>query len=118
LQRDVGVSDFGNELRFRDRKSDQLTGDYIPVDFVKHAESMGAHAIFAQTAKEVTAAVQKARETAGVTVIVVPVDPEKRMPGMGTWWDVPVAEVSADEKTQRTRERYEEATASQRPVFV
>jgi 3D-(3,5/4)-trihydroxycyclohexane-1,2-dione acylhydrolase (decyclizing) len=118
LQRAVGVSDFGNELRFRDRKSDQLTGDYIPVDFVKHAESMGAHAIFAQTAKEVTAAVQKARETAGVTVIVVPVDPEKRMPGMGTWWDVPVAEVSADEKTQRTRERYEEATASQRPVFV
>ena len=118
LQRAVGVSDFGNELRYRDRKSNQLTGDYIPVDLVKHAESMGAHAIFARTPNGVTEAVQKARETAGVTVIVIPVDPEKRMPGMGTWWDVPVAEVSAEEKTQKTREKYEQATAKQRPVFV
>ena len=118
LQRKVGVSDFGNELRYRDEKSGQLTGAYIPVDLVKHAESMGAHAVFAQTAKEVTAAVQKARETGGVTVVVVPVDPENRMPGLGTWWDVPVAEVSLEEKTRKTRERYEEETNSQRPVFA
>ncbi len=118
LQRACGVSDFGNELRYRDPKSNQLTGDYIPVDLVKHAESMGAHAVFAQTAKEVTVAVQKARETAGVTVVVIPVDPEKRLPGMGTWWDVPIAEVSAEEKTQKTRARYEEATVKQRLVFV
>jgi 3D-(3,5/4)-trihydroxycyclohexane-1,2-dione acylhydrolase (decyclizing) len=118
LQRACGVSDFGNELRYRDPKSNQLTGDYIPVDLVKHAESMGARAVFAQTAKEVTVAVQKARETAGVTVVVIPVDPEKRMPGMGTWWDVPIAEVSAEEKTQKTRARYEEATVKQRLVFV
>jgi 3D-(3,5/4)-trihydroxycyclohexane-1,2-dione acylhydrolase (decyclizing) len=118
LQRAVGVSDFGNELRYRDQKSNQLTGAYIPVDLVKHAESMGAHAVFAQTAKEVAGAVKEARETGGVTVVVVPVDPEKRMPGMGTWWDVPVAEVSAEERTRKTRERYEEATSSQRAVFV
>jgi TPP-dependent trihydroxycyclohexane-1,2-dione (THcHDO) dehydratase len=37
---------------------------------------------------------------------------------METWWDVPVAEVSAEEKTQKTREKYEQATAKQRPVFV
>src|SRR5690348_400341 len=61
------------EISHRDQKSNQLTGDYIPVDLVKHAESMGAHAVFAQTAKEVTVAVQKARETAGVTVVVIPV---------------------------------------------
>ena len=118
LQRAVGVADFGNELRYRDRKSDQLVGDYIPVDLVKHAESLGAQAILAKTPKEIAAALEKARATAGVTVVVVPVDPEKRMPGMGTWWDVPVAEVSAEEKTQKTREKYEEATVSQRPVFV
>jgi 3D-(3,5/4)-trihydroxycyclohexane-1,2-dione acylhydrolase (decyclizing) len=118
LQRACGVSGFGNELRYRDHKSGQLTGDYIPVDLVKHAESMGAHAIFAQTPKEITTAVLKARETAGVTVIVIPVDPEKRMPGMGTWWDVPIAEVSAEENTRQTREKYEKATALQRPVFA
>jgi TPP-dependent trihydroxycyclohexane-1,2-dione (THcHDO) dehydratase len=53
-----------------------------------------------------------------VTVIVVPVDPEKRMPGMGTWWDVPVADVSGEERTRQTRETYEKATENQRPVFA
>jgi TPP-dependent trihydroxycyclohexane-1,2-dione (THcHDO) dehydratase len=106
------------DAKVTDHKSGQLTGDYIPVDLVKHAESMGAHAIFAQTPKEITAAVLKARETAGVTVIVIPADPEKRMPGMGNWWDVPVAEVSAEEITRQTREKYEKATALQRPVFA
>ncbi|MBV9492199.1 MAG: 3D-(3,5/4)-trihydroxycyclohexane-1,2-dione acylhydrolase (decyclizing) [Verrucomicrobia bacterium] len=118
LQRICGVSDFGNELRFRDPKTGTLTGDYVPIDFVKHAEAMGAHAVLAQTAAEVTAAVQAAKQRPGVSVVVVPVDPEKRMPGLGTWWDVPVAEVSAVETTRQTREKYEEATQKQRPVFA
>jgi 3D-(3,5/4)-trihydroxycyclohexane-1,2-dione acylhydrolase (decyclizing) len=118
LQRAVGVSDFGNELRYRDSGTKQLTGGYIPVDFQKHAESMGAHAIVARTADEVRKAVHEAGKADRVTVIVVPVDPEKRMPGMGTWWDVPVAEVSGEEKTRKTRETYEKATENQRPVFA
>jgi 3D-(3,5/4)-trihydroxycyclohexane-1,2-dione acylhydrolase (decyclizing) len=118
LQRAVGVSDFGNELRYRDQTTKQLTGEYIPVDFVKHAESMGAHAIFARSAEELKKALIDARNDDRVTVIVVPVDPEKRMPGMGTWWDVPVAEVSTEEKTRKTREDYEKATENQRPVFA
>jgi 3D-(3,5/4)-trihydroxycyclohexane-1,2-dione acylhydrolase (decyclizing) len=118
LQRAVGVSDFGNELRYRDSGTKQLTGGYIPVDFQKHAESMGAHAIVARTADEVRKAVHEAGKADRVTVIVVPVDPEKRMPGMGTWWDVPVAEVSGEEKTRKTRETYEKATENQRAVFA
>jgi 3D-(3,5/4)-trihydroxycyclohexane-1,2-dione acylhydrolase (decyclizing) len=118
LQRAVGVSDFGNELRYRDQTTKQLTGEYIPVDFVKHAESMGAHAVFARSAEELKKALNDARNADRVTVIVVPVDPEKRMPGMGTWWDVPVAEVSTEEKTRKTREDYEKATENQRPVFA
>ncbi|HEX3444680.1 MAG TPA: 3D-(3,5/4)-trihydroxycyclohexane-1,2-dione acylhydrolase (decyclizing) [Chthoniobacterales bacterium] len=118
LQRAVGVSDFGNELRYRDQTTKQLTGEYIPVDFVKHAESMGAHAIFARSAEELKKALIDARNDDRVTVIVVPVDPEKRMPGMGTWWDVPVAEVSTEEKTRKMREDYEKATENQRPVFA
>jgi 3D-(3,5/4)-trihydroxycyclohexane-1,2-dione acylhydrolase (decyclizing) len=118
LQRAVGVSDFGNELRYRDHATKQLTGEYIQVDFLKHAESMGAHGIFARSAEELKKALKDARNADRVTVIVVPVDPEKRMPGMGTWWDVPVAEVSTEEKTRKTRENYEKATENQRPVFA
>jgi len=118
LQRICGVSDFGNELRFRDKKTGTLTGDYVPIDFKKHAEAMGAHAVFAPTVAEVTKAVQEAKQKDGVTVIVAPVDPEKRMPGLGTWWDVPVAEVSAADQTRKTRESYEKSTKKQRPIFA
>jgi len=118
LQRAVGVADFGNELRYRDHASKQLTGEYIQVDFLKHAESMGAYGVFARSAEDLKMALNDARNADRVTVIVVPVDPEKRMPGMGTWWDVPVAEVSMEEKTRKTRENYEKAAKNQRPVFA
>ena len=117
LQRMCGVADFGNELRFRDPKRGTLTGDYVPIDFVKHAEAMGAHAVLASTPEAVTAAVRAAQRRPGVSVVVVPLDPEKRMPGLGTWWDVPVAEVSATAHTRRTRVAYEEKTRTQRSVF-
>jgi 3D-(3,5/4)-trihydroxycyclohexane-1,2-dione acylhydrolase (decyclizing) len=109
LQRAVGVADFGNELRYRDRHTQLLTGDHIPVDFQKHAEAMGAKATLATNAKELRQALAAAREADRVSVIVVPVDPEKRMPAMGSWWDVPVAEVSQDEKTRQVRAAYEKA---------
>ena len=60
----------------------------------------------------------EARQRPGVSVVVIPLDPEKRMPGLGTWWDVPVAEVSATEHTRQTRENYVEKTRTQRSVFV
>ena len=56
LQRMVGVPDFGNELRFRDRSRNRLTGPYVPVDFRAHAEAMGALAIQANTPDELRAA--------------------------------------------------------------
>jgi 3D-(3,5/4)-trihydroxycyclohexane-1,2-dione acylhydrolase (decyclizing) len=118
LQRHVGVADFGNELRFRGNGKAAPTGSYVPVDFQKHAESMGARAFFAATAAEVKAALAQARQSDRIAVVVVPVDPESRMPGLGTWWDVPVAEVSAEEKTRKTRESYEAATRNQRPVIA
>ncbi|MBV8816382.1 MAG: 3D-(3,5/4)-trihydroxycyclohexane-1,2-dione acylhydrolase (decyclizing) [Verrucomicrobia bacterium] len=118
LQRAVGVSDFANELRFRSGKEGAPTGAYVPVDFQKHAEAMGARAIYADTSSKVKAALEEARKSDRITVVVIPVDPESRMPGFGTWWDVPVAEVSATEKTKNTRQQYEEAAGKQRPVFA
>ncbi len=118
LQRACGVEDFGNELRFRDHQRGTLTGNYIPVDYVKHAESMGAHAVFASTPSEITAAIKEAQKRVGVSVVVVPSDPDKRMPGMGTWWDVPIAETSGIEQIRQTRELYQEKTLAQRTIFA
>ena len=114
LQRAVGVPDFANELRFRDATTGRLTGPYVPVDFRAHAEAMGALAIGAATADELRVALETARSSDGVTVIVVPVDPDLRVPGFESWWDVPVAEVSERPGVRDARRRYEASRTAQR----
>ena len=115
LARSVGVPDFGNDLRMRDKKRNRLTGPYVPVDFRLHAQAMGALAIFASTPDELKAALEQADQATGVTVIVVPTESEKRVPGFEGWWDVPAAAVSGQEAVRSARQTYEKARALQRP---
>jgi 3D-(3,5/4)-trihydroxycyclohexane-1,2-dione acylhydrolase (decyclizing) len=114
LQMGVGVPAFGNELRFRDPARNRLTGAYVPVDFQKHAESMGALSIFARTEAEIRGALARARTADRITVITVPVSPDKRAPGYEGWWDVPVAGASAQKGVRTARRRYEAAAAKRR----
>ena len=109
----VGVPQFGNELRFRDKTRNRLDGDYIPVDFAKHAEAMGAIGVRASTADEIRDALIAARSANRTTVIHVPVSPTKRAPGYG-WWDVPPAAVSGSDTVNKARARYEGAIGTQR----
>ena len=115
LQRLVGVPDFGNELRFRDAASNRLDGPYVPIDFRAHAESMGALALHACTPDELRDALAQAKAADRITVIVVPTEPEKRMPGFESWWDVPVAGVSGqDTRAGRARTAYDKKRREQR----
>ena len=114
LQRMVGVPDFANELRFRDRGSNRLTGPYVPIDFRKHAEAMGAFAIQANTPDELRDALAAARAADRITVIAVPTEPEKRVPGFESWWDVPVAGVSGQDSVRRARSAYDKKRREQR----
>ncbi len=107
LQRSVGVPSFANELRHRDPVTNELSGSYVPVDFVAHARAMGADAMYAPNEAALGGALARARSSGGVKVIVVPTDPEKRVPGFGGWWDVPVAEVSSQESVTSARAEYE-----------
>ncbi len=113
-----GVPQFGNELRFRDGKTGRLSGGYIPVDFAKHAESMGALGLRAGTEDEIRAAIEQARAHDGVTVIHVAVSPDKRAPGYDTWWDVPVAEVSGSDLVNAARVKYEGNLTKQRAELL
>jgi 3D-(3,5/4)-trihydroxycyclohexane-1,2-dione acylhydrolase (decyclizing) len=114
LQRLVGVPDFGNELRFRDAASNRLDGPYVPIDFRAHAESMGALALHACTRDELRAALAQAKGADRITVIVVPTEPEKRMPGFESWWDVPVAGVSGQDTVRDARTAYDKKRREQR----
>ena len=89
----VGCQGFGTEYRTRSA-SGILDGDLIAVDFAANAASLGATVETAADAASLQRALEAARNTKGVSVIVVPVDRAARSPGYEAWWDVPVAQVS------------------------
>jgi 3D-(3,5/4)-trihydroxycyclohexane-1,2-dione acylhydrolase (decyclizing) len=99
---------FGNEFRTRDMKSKRLEGEFVPIDFARNAESMGARAWSANTPEELRQALRQAREEKGACVIVVQTEKYRYLPGSGVWWDVAPAEVSQDPVTQKLRAEYEE----------
>lgn len=98
---------FGNEFRARDIKSFRLEGEYLPIDYVKNAESFGARGWHVTTPDELRRALAEAREEPRACVIVAEVEKHRYLPASGTWWDVAVAEVSADPVTQELRAQYE-----------
>ena len=114
LQQSTGTAQFGLELRHRDA-ANLLDGPTVRVDYAKHAEAMGAHAVFADTAADYKRALEEARARRGVNVVVVEVDPDKRVDsyGFGGWWDCPPAEVSTQRSVQEARKKYEEEKKKQ-----
>lgn len=118
LQRACGSPSFNNELRYRQANTGRTDGAYVPVDFTKHAEAMGALALYAADETALKDALQQARDAERITVIVVPTDPEKRVPGFESWWDVPVAEVSTQESVNVAKEEYEKAREKQRTYYL
>jgi 3D-(3,5/4)-trihydroxycyclohexane-1,2-dione acylhydrolase (decyclizing) len=99
---------FGNEFRARDRKTNRLEGDYLPIDFTKNAESFGARAWHVTTQDELSRALQQAREDPRSCVIVAEIEKHRYLPGSGAWWDVAPAEVTNDPITKELRAEYEE----------
>ena len=117
LQMDAGAPAFGNELRYRDEHSGRLEGPFIPIDFAKNAESLGATTYTATNETELRAALRWAAGESGTTLIYVPVDSEARVPGYESWWDVPVAEVSTKQGVQAARDAYVRAREKQRYYY-
>jgi 3D-(3,5/4)-trihydroxycyclohexane-1,2-dione acylhydrolase (decyclizing) len=111
LQRSVGSPQFGTELRRRDAASGRLVGEPVRVDYAAHAASMGAHAVYAQTAAQAREALEAAHRARGLQVVVIRTDPEKRLDlgDTGSWWDVPPAQVSGQSPVRAARASYEQA---------
>jgi len=80
---------FGNELRHRDEVSDRLEGEYLKLDFVKNAESMGARGWNVSTPDELRVALKEARTETRSCVIVVETEKHHYAPGSGNWWTSP-----------------------------
>ncbi|MFD2080197.1 3D-(3,5/4)-trihydroxycyclohexane-1,2-dione acylhydrolase (decyclizing) [Actinopolymorpha cephalotaxi] len=114
LSESVGSERFATSYRYRNPKTGALDGDVLPVDLAANAASLGADVIRAGSLDELRSALAKAREATRTTLVHVETDPLTGAPDSPAWWDVPVAEVSTLEATQRARAEYEKNKASQR----
>ena len=106
LSKSCGSLGFGNRFRYRDPKIGKLTGDFLEIDYLKNARSLGAHGVEAKTRNQFNNALLEARDSNRTTVIVVELEPS-RGPSYDSWWDVPIAEVSDMPSVQQARKDYE-----------
>ena len=108
LQMATGGANFNNLLK--DARHEVLA----EIDFVKHAEAMGAVARKAGSIAELEAALHEARGDDRTSVIVIDTDPLPATEAGGHWWDVAVPEVSERPQVQAARKEYEDAVKARR----
>jgi 3D-(3,5/4)-trihydroxycyclohexane-1,2-dione acylhydrolase (decyclizing) len=114
LSETVGTPRFGTWYRGRNQGTGRLDGDVLPLDFVANAHSLGVKAWRADSIDALTAALAAARSVPGPVLIEIEADPLVPSPDSGSWWDVPVAEVSHLDATLEARKSYQEKKAHQR----
>lgn len=66
----------------------------VDIDFAAHAAALGALSEKVSDLAELGAALERARSAERSYVVVIDTDPVASTEAGGTWWDVPVAEVS------------------------
>ncbi|MCX6911966.1 MAG: 3D-(3,5/4)-trihydroxycyclohexane-1,2-dione acylhydrolase (decyclizing) [Verrucomicrobia bacterium] len=114
LSRSLGMGGFGTSYRERSGASGQLDGELLKVDYAASVRSLGAHAIKAGSIQELKAALEEAKKSDRLTVIVIETQPGVGVPGYDSWWDVAVAEVSQIEDVRKARAQYVEARKLER----
>jgi len=113
LSETVGAPGFGTSYRYRG-ESGRLDGDILPVDLAANAASLGAQVLRADTLGSFRRCLSQALAASRTTVVHVECDLATGSPSSGSWWDVPVAEVSTQRVTRAARSAYEQAKANQR----
>lgn len=94
LQISQGGNSFGNERRYRDKKSQQLDGDIIPVDFCQYAQALGANTYFANNVNELEKALADAKSSNRSTLIEIKTLPGTMTDGYDAWWRVGISSES------------------------
>ena len=122
LSRSLGTDGFGTQYRFREngslgRDGEKAPGAVLPLDLVANAASLGAQAVKVKTIDELRGALQEAKRATRTVAIGIEVDRYQGVPAYESWWDVPVAEVSAVESVSAARSGYEISKKNERPYL-
>ena len=122
LSEDVGSQRYGTKYRYRDASKNNFDGEKtLPIDLATNAESLGINVIRVEPTKnsisDLATAVKTAKSSDVSTLIHINSDPLLYSPGNDSWWDVPIAEVSTLESTQKARTNYENKKKLQKPYL-
>jgi 3D-(3,5/4)-trihydroxycyclohexane-1,2-dione acylhydrolase (decyclizing) len=122
LSETIGSERFGTKYRQYDPASRNFQGDQVlPIDLAMNARSYGIDVIEvdpgASAIDDLKSAMAQAKASTSSTLIHINSDPLIYSPSGEGWWDVPVAEVSTLESTQKSRQVYEGLRAAQRPLL-
>ncbi|MEP6627801.1 MAG: thiamine pyrophosphate-dependent enzyme, partial [Ginsengibacter sp.] len=113
LSGSLGTEGFGTHYKFRDEKSGQLDGNYLPVDLATNAESLGAHVIRTKGIADFKQALKDAKTIDKTTVVYIESDREERVDGYA-WWEVPLAQVSTIDSVKESFEKLQNNKKKQR----
>jgi 3D-(3,5/4)-trihydroxycyclohexane-1,2-dione acylhydrolase (decyclizing) len=119
LSRSLGQDGFGTRYVYPHNgrwPTDAAGADVqtLPVDLAANARSLGAHVLECRTYAEFVSALAQARTTERTSVVYIQNDRYEGVPGYESWWDVPVAEVSAMPSVQAARTEWEAMRAKER----
>jgi 3D-(3,5/4)-trihydroxycyclohexane-1,2-dione acylhydrolase (decyclizing) len=117
LSESIGSERFGTQYRYREEQTGGLSGDCLPVDLAKNAESLGAKVIRATDQKSLREALGQARMSDTVSVIYIETNLYRTVKGYNAWWEVPIAEVSDSSAVQSAYEAYRKNKTTQR-IFL
>ncbi|MBM0226101.1 MULTISPECIES: 3D-(3,5/4)-trihydroxycyclohexane-1,2-dione acylhydrolase (decyclizing) [Micromonospora] len=121
LSESLGSQRFGTRYRFRNDATGRLDGGKLPIDLAANARSLGATVMEVRSRGELEQAIKDAKAApadGGPVVIHVETDPTVYAPDSGSWWDVPVSQVSDLDTTQRAHATYAGHKATQRPLLA
>jgi 3D-(3,5/4)-trihydroxycyclohexane-1,2-dione acylhydrolase (decyclizing) len=119
LSRDKGTAGFGTRYRYRSDGSlgddaAHKDGEALPVDLALNAEGLGAHVFRAKSIEDLRDALVAARKIDRTVVIHIPTDRYEGVPSYGSWWEVPVAEVSKSPEVETARREHERESAKRK----
>ena len=107
LQNFKGGASFNNLIK------DCRIEQEVRVDFIQHAQSMGAGGEWVHSITELEQAFRRAKEADKTYVIALQTHPHQWTPG-DAWWDVGVPEVSARDEVRQARAEHEQGQQKRR----
>ena len=114
LSRSLGTDGIGTQYRYRRNgslgvDSEESPAPVLPVDFAANAESLGARVIRCSSIDDLREGLERAKGDDTTVVLAIEVDRYEDVPAYESWWDVPVAEVSAVDSVRAARAAYEQS---------